>query len=388
VSEATIARARAVADLPVEPLAARAPQLSQEWALALVRARRPERIGEVRLAEIALDGPPLCVAVLRALGSEVELARLTGADAAAGSAPALRLTALAGGDDAVGVVDATEALRGVLWQALERELGAAPARYAGDACDRLAYVCAAALAAALGAGGPSAGARAPQHEPRGERAAPGSDAPAHVVEQAVIVDERESPPRVSGEGGAAPPEASSPVIEIRDQRGGEGPGAWIGAIGRQLERHRIDGVPFAVLLAELTELDGLREREGTAAADGVAGAVERLLASELRGSDRHPAPGAREAATITCERPGRYWLLAPGADRAGAQYLAERLTRAATAILTARGGRAHLVVGTASCPHDGREAAALAAHADVGLYAARAAARAAVQHSPAGERPA
>jgi predicted signal transduction protein with EAL and GGDEF domain len=35
-----------------------------------------------------------------------------------------------------------------------------------------------------------------------------------------------------------------------------------------------------------------------------------------------------------------------------------------------------VAVGTAVCPQDGREAAALAAHADIGLLAARAAGRA------------
>jgi predicted signal transduction protein with EAL and GGDEF domain len=40
-----------------------------------------------------------------------------------------------------------------------------------------------------------------------------------------------------------------------------------------------------------------------------------------------------------------------------------------------RGAPLELAVGSAVCPDDGREAPALAAHADVGLYAARSAAR-------------
>jgi hypothetical protein len=40
-------------------------------------------------------------------------------------------------------------------------------------------------------------------------------------------------------------------------------------------------------------------------------------------------------------------------------------------------------VGTAVCPDDGREPAALAAHADVGLYAARSSARAAGRRAAA-----
>src|SRR5271157_2851940 len=52
-----------------------------------------------------------------------------------------------------------------------------------------------------------------------------------------------------------------PQIEIRDVRGEEGPAAWIGSIGRRLERHEQDGSPFAVLLVELVDIKRLHHAE-------------------------------------------------------------------------------------------------------------------------------
>lgn len=104
------------------------------------------------------------------------------------------------------------------------------------------------------------------------------------------------------------------------------------------------------------EVDGLRARGEE------WGELERVLASELR-----EAGGG----TLTRERPGRYWLLVPRADRIGAHALASRLEHAVFAALAPRGATVVVASGTAVCPEDGRQASALAAHADVGLYAAR-----------------
>ena len=386
-------RARPLADLPVEALAARAGELARSWALALVLARPPDRIGEIPMAEIAQEAPSLCAALLRALASDEELARLTGRPGGReGSAPARRLAALAGARDAAGAAAAAEALRGVLWEELVRELRAPAARQLGDAGDRLAHVCAAALAATLEAIEDAEHDEASPEEAFLVTASPSDWAgPAGAGRGAVIVDERAPSQRhpARADLAGAPPEAPPQAIEIRDQRGGEGPAAWIGAIGSRLEAFRLDGLPFAVLLAEITNLERLRAEEGAGEADRLARSVERLLAAELGAPSPHTADAGRGPATITCERPGRYWLLAPRADRIGADELAERLAVAAASIRTARGRSAALAIGTASCPQDGREAAALAAHADVGLYAARAASRMAVaQPSSSADRPA
>ena len=153
-------------------------------------------------------------------------------------------------------------------------------------------------------------------------------------------------------------------IEIRDERTVEGPAAWIDSIGRRLERHERDGAPFAVLLVELVDLERLRHAEPAEELSRLIGHVEEALARVLRPAD-----------SLTRERPGRYWLLAPQTDGPGAQTLVERIARAVRSSVSHRGTPLEVAVGVAVCPEDGRQASELAAHADVGLYAARAAGR-------------
>ncbi len=155
-----------------------------------------------------------------------------------------------------------------------------------------------------------------------------------------------------------------PQIEIRDERSAEGPAAWIDSIGRRLERHEQDRAPFAVLLVELVDLERLRHAEPVEEMSRLAGQVEDALAHVLRPAD-----------SLTRERAGRYWLLAPQTDGPGAQALIERIARAVRSAASHRGTPLEVAVGVAVCPEDGRRASELAAHADVGLYAARAAGR-------------
>ncbi len=159
-----------------------------------------------------------------------------------------------------------------------------------------------------------------------------------------------------------------PEIEIRDVRGEEGPGAWIGSIGRQLECHEQDFSPFAVLLVELIDIERLRHAEPLEELSRLMGQVEDALVRELRLVD-----------SLTREGPGRYWLLASQTGETGAQMLAERLARAVRSSVNHRGTPLEVAIGIAVCPDDGRQASALAAHADVGLYAARAAGRSSIR---------
>lgn len=351
----------------LDELVERRGELARRWAVALILARPVEGIGAVPLEEIALEGPTLCAQVLRALQSDAELDRLTGAGPATGreqSAPARRLAAVAGAENGAEVVAAAEALRGVLWEALTAASGEVQGRMLADVSDRLAHVCAASAAAAMES--VAGAARAPgapglvdfaAAEPARTRAG-AANAPAPApASGAVIVDE--SARAAAANAGPRPPAAE---IEIRDVRGADGPKSWVGAIGGELDRFAADGRPFSVLLVEAVEG---AERSG----------VDELLRRELR----RAGEGELDPGTLTRERPGRYWLLARGRDRQAGQELADRLMGAA------RMGAAPLVlaVGIASCPQDGTQAAALAAHADVGLYAARAALRAASIVGPA-----
>ena len=406
------ARARPVADLPLESVLARSEELARHWAIALILDRPLEGIGGIPLEELARDAPSLCAQAIRALQSDVELERLTGQGVPTGreqSAPALALRAMTGAHDAPEVVEAVEALRGVLWEALLDELRwpsseRSGARRLADLSDRLAHVCAGMLAAALAAEtGPLGGAE-DVAVGLAERSSAERHAEAPARRGAVIVDERaqapvagtrpdrnqalsrthpqprerpiswdESPPSPPGPSRAperpiswdeSPPataRAASADIEIRDERAERGPTAWIGSIGRQLLRFEQDGLPFAVLLLEPLEIERLRRAESSA---------ELLLLA-----DRIEAALAAWSDSLTRESPGRYWLLAPDTDRDAAVRLVERMELAVASAVRHRGAPLELAVGSAVCPDDGREAPALAAHADVGLYAARSAAR-------------
>jgi GGDEF domain-containing protein len=160
---------------------------------------------------------------------------------------------------------------------------------------------------------------------------------------------------------------AAPEIEIRDVRGEEGPAAWIGSIGRRLERYEQEGSPFAVLLVELVDIERLRHAESSSEVARLTSRVQDALARELGAAD-----------SLTRERPGRYWLLAEQTDGRSVRMLAEQLARAVRSSASHRGTPLEVAVGVAVCPEDGRQISALAAHADVGLYAARAAGRSSV----------
>jgi hypothetical protein len=388
------ARARPVVDLPSERLLAEAGELARHWAVALILTRPLEGVAAVPLETLVDEAPGLCAQVIRALGSDLELDRLTAGGPPAGGADppaAWRLAVICGALDDREALEAVEALRGVIWEALCEELREPTARLVGDACDRLAYVCAETLAAALEAMPALDGA----HVRDGERERAGVDAALRDLRtpaargrsvaqrasgEAVIVDERTQP--VAASLGSEPALASSlapdlpPVeIAIRDERRDEGPAAWIGLIGAQLERFEHDRVPFAVLLVELVDIEPAARRDADVADRALrADEMERALTGAL---------GAWKG-SFTRERPGRCWLVAPETDVLGAELLAERLARAVAARASHHGALLHVAIGTAVCPEQGREASALAAHADVGAYAARSRAHASVGPSPGG----
>jgi GGDEF domain-containing protein len=396
-------RARPIAELSLEAPSTRSEELARRWAIELIRARPLEFIGELPLEELAREAPALCAQALRAVGSDVELERLTGRGAPSGredTAPARRLAEICGAHDPVALAEAAEALRGVLWEALSAQLVEPSARMLAEVCDRVAHVCAATLAVALHT---LSGTRVPEtRDPSAAAPQPVSgrssaSSPAWAP-PAVIVDERATPaastsnvspqraptrsePVAVSEQTAAPEPMSVPVetadaeIEIRDQRREEGPSAWVDSIGAQLDRFERDGVPFAVLLVELADVERLRHEQPADELARLSGRMERALADVLDAW----------SASFTRERAGRCWVLVPGGDRVEAERLARTLLDGVSAREGRHGGSPPIAIGTAVCPDDGRQAAALAAHADLGLYAARTAGR---LGRSAGERPA
>jgi GGDEF domain-containing protein len=275
---------------------------------------------------------------------------------------------------------AARALSETLWEALQEELddrsnaGQHPPRVA-ELSERLVDISATvALLARVDAGAsPAAG-----HAVAGEQ--PKSSAARLTDDESPLARGDGSPltrePPIALESpiaGESPMEAvlvdelapkGSPAIEVRDERGGRDPNAWIAAIGHKLERYERDGLGFAVLLVELADVERLRHAELPGEVSRLTGLVEAALAHELRPAD-----------SLTRESPGRYWLLAPETDWSGARALAEHLVSAVRAAAGHRGTPLEIAVGVAMCPSDGGQAAALAAHADMALYAARASGR-------------
>jgi len=399
----------------VENLIDRADDLARRWVIALILMRPLQRIGELPLEDLARAAPALCAQAIRALFSEAELERMAGSCAAGSreeSASARGLAKLAGARDAEAAVAAVEALRSVLWSALLEELRDPPARQVADLADRLAYVCATALSVTLAA--PLSAGESVPLEDAGRVVATGAgdgdlaqreDRPVRPS-GAVLIDERdearpvqaaskpppsasersthvrpfpwETGPFVSGENVASAP-VGGPEIEIRDARHEDRSPAWTAAIERRLEHFAEDGLPFAVLLVELFDVERLERAVPPGELSALTSEVEGALAHELRTIEgtqgARPGGPSLRAGSLTRERSGRYWLLAPASDGLAVRMLAERLARALGPLAHRRGVALPFAIGTAVCPEDGRDASALAARAEARLFDARAGGR-------------
>lgn len=345
-------------DAPVDGLLSGVEELVRRWAISLIVSRTLEDIGEIPLEDLAREAPSVCALAVRALGSNADLRRLEEHEATA------RLGVIAGARDLGAAVDAVESLRGVLWEAVldelrwpspDQSIGEEPiasrslATQIAELSDRLGYVCSRITA------------RVVTLDPTD-----GIQPSVEVVEpQDEVVERLSSEPKTSPAARSARVTLDeSPQIEIRDTRGEEGPAAWIGSIGRRLERFEEDRLPFAVLLVEVVDIDRLAATETAAVLAQMIAQVESALSDELRPADQ-----------LTRETRGRYWLVTPETDEIGARMLAERLARTVRLSASHRGAPLEIAMGIAVCPDDGQESAALAAYADMGVYAARAAGR-------------
>jgi GGDEF domain-containing protein len=426
-------RPRPVADAPAVDAAG----VAKAWLLSLVADAPLAQAGNVPAAELARGGPALCSGILAALGSDRELERLVaGSDGRAPvGASAARLT---GARTPAALTAGVEALRAATWRALRAELRDAYPEVVADVADRLAYVCARVVEAALtttsadGAGraeGPLAEALAaapaealpssrladgirsyaPGPAARPEPSAPAgsvrpietplaSPPPVHVP----TPDEPVAPPPPAGVQVVdlpAPREEQDPLTSLAEELAAAPPSGvngtvddemyalpadapsvtrlrrvdatweatrdadppWLAAIARRLERREQDGLPFAVFVVEVDDLDRL-----------LAAQTGREVALALETAERGLTAELAPADLIVRERLGRWWLTSPDRDANAARDLGARV---ATAIGTAQVGGVALSasVGVSVCPEDGETIEALAGRADEGMFAARAA---------------
>jgi GGDEF domain-containing protein len=313
---------RPVADVPVGSLADGA-VVAKGWLVALVDAAPLQAAAAVPAAELAEHGPALCAAVLEALGSEAALDRLRpGGDRAQLAA---RAAQLAGARDPATAVVAVEALRTAAWEALRSDDAALAIR--------LAHVCAAVLEASL--------------------------ASSAAVPPAVAA----SPPTAAPTPTAPPSFAAGPEVVIHDARHhDDGHEPWRAPIERRLERQLQDSRPFAVLAMEIDDLDRL-----------LAAATGREVVEAIEAAERAICGELRPADMLVRERLGRYWLTAPETDVSSARALGQRLADAVSSAAFHHGAPLAMSIGLAVAPDDALDAEQLAAHADEGVFAARAA---------------
>jgi GGDEF domain-containing protein len=313
-------RPRPVAGAP-PPELADGTAAARAWLLALVAASPLETMGALPAGRVASEGPGLCAAALAALGSDAALARLeAGGDFAATAAGAGRMAGAAG---PAATAAALAALREALWSVLEPSLPAADGRHVAALATRLARVCDVVTAAALAGAAPGAAARP----------------------------------------FAPPSEVSWPsgLSEVTVSRGGSDEGA-AAAVMRRVERRVAEGGGFSLLAVEVDD-------------------AGRLLAADRGGAAARALSAAERAILETAERVGagvaadghRQWVVAAQDDTAGARDLGERLAAAVAGAATLDGAPLEASIGVAVWPQDAPDAAALLAHADEGVFAARAA---------------
>jgi GGDEF domain-containing protein len=324
--------ARPVADTPLAELAD-ADALAKGWLLTLVAAAPLARAATLPTAELARDAPPLCSAMVAALASDAALERLRpGGDLGPLAARAGRL---AGAADPAGAAGALGALRAVLWNETlavlrhpEPQLVADLAARLGLVCDTVATGAIADVTAPAPAAPPAAGPRlAPVPDP-----APSAGVPADVFPsvQALATEDRHEP--------------------------------WATAVVRRMERLVAEGVPSALLAVDVDDAERLLAADLHGAAREALDRAERALRDELRPGD-----------AAVRERDGRLWIVAGATDLEGARALARRLVHATGTLPALDGAPLRVSIGIAVSPEDGTDAASLVAHADEGVFAARAA---------------
>jgi hypothetical protein len=316
-------RAQPVAWATAEALAANAQALAKGWLLLLLERAPLESLGAIPAAELAAEGPAVCAALARALGSDAELARL----APEGELAPLvrRIGPLTAAGDAAAVVTSVEALRAcLLAAALERADAREDAGVVAALAERVAAVAATAAATAV------AGATL-------EPLAAGHD------------ETREA----EAEGGASLAELPHAMDD------GD---LWISTLERHVDRCQREGGGLALLRVELA--DG--ERLVASASPEERGVPYGRLAQAIRRA-------IRRQDLVASDHQGRAWVIAPAVGRAGAIALAERIGAGVEHGEHWRGAPLAATIGFAVYGEDGRDAATLIERAEEAMLAASAA---------------
>jgi hypothetical protein len=344
-----------------ELLVGRAQAIAKGWLLTLLERAPLDAVAAIPAAELASEGPAVCAACARALGSDSELDRLRpGGDLAE---LVQRIPALAGAHDPAETLAAVDALRACLWAAARDARGTRtddPAPLA----ERLAEV---ALVIAITALGQEASATDADRAGDGEDARPPAGRPVGAHPEPTgparhAAEPEHDEPAVHDLRAASVtqlPQRPAPPSEMDD---GD---LWIATLERHVDRAQREGGGLALLRVEL--VDG--ERIAAAAAEPHAedgGVPYGRLAQAIRRA-------IRRQDLVASDRHGRAWVIAPAVGRAGAIALAERIGAGVEHGEHWRGAPLGATIGFAVYGEDGRDAATLIDRAEEAMLAASAA---------------
>ncbi|HST42070.1 MAG TPA: diguanylate cyclase [Conexibacter sp.] len=394
----------------MESLVGRAQTIAKGWLLLLLERTPLDAVGSIPAATLAAEGPALCAALARGLGSEAELDRLR---PEGDLAPlAARIGPLCGAADAIETVGAVEALRACLWAAaLESDAHARDAAFVGRLSERLATVTAVVTATALAGQGVAAhdpaahaapDAAAHDAPPFASATAPPYAAAAAASPPAPLYDDvpadhdgiphapYDQPlPRSATASAGGQPAWSHPEPALDDLRdddpepvgsvtqlparaeddlhrgavaGMDDSDLWIATLERHIDRCQREGGGLALLRVEL--VDG--ERVAASAPDGEAHVPYGRLAQAIRRA-------IRRQDLVASDHQGRAWVIAPGVGRAGAIALAERIGAGVEQGESWRGAPLAATIGFAVYGEDGHDAATLIDRAEEAMLAATAA---------------
>ncbi len=365
--------ARPVADAPLAALAD-GEGLAKGWLLTLIAGAPLSVVAALPAGALAQEGPALCSAVVAALASEVELDRLRpDGDRAPLAASAGEL---AGAADPAAAMHAVGALRAALWSGVTDALSRPEPELVAALAARLALVCDVVAEAALTRtarpapavvdSAPPAAAPRPDAEPEPLPPAPATSPPApqDPGPRLAPVPERPIEPAVPVRPPALTPRPAVPADVFPSATAAPEDRAepWATAVIRRLGRLVADGGPCAILVVDVDDAGRLLSGDVRGDAAAALERAERALRHELRAGD-----------AAVREQDGRVWIIAANTGLEGARALGRRLAAAVSGAATLQGAALSASIGIGVCPDDGTDPAGLVAHADEGVFAARAA---------------
>ncbi|HMJ02255.1 MAG TPA: diguanylate cyclase [Conexibacter sp.] len=369
-----------------ELLAGRAQAIAKGWLLTLLERAPLDAVAGIPAAKVASEGPAVCAALARALGSDAELDRLR---PAGDLAPVVqRIGALAGATDPAAVLAAVDALRACLWASALDARGARTDDVIG-LVERLAEVALVAGATALagaaaprttGIEGEDASGRGAVQADADRAGGAGETTSATPLAEASSPGDRTRPPARFEPGPEPPPvtalpqrpaQAPPPTGFVEGMDDGD---LWIATLDRHIDRCQREGGGLALLRVELA--DG--ERIVASAGPEERGVPYGRLAQAIRRA-------IRRQDLVASDREGRAWVIAPAVGRAGAIALAERIGAGVEHGEHWRGAPLAATIGFAIYGEDGRDAVMLIERAEEAMLAASAAGVRIGEALPSGE---